>query len=38
LINKDDVSTNSLDIWFGKNSDLRKTELLKWDLELSQKN
>jgi DNA topoisomerase-2 len=29
LINKDDVSTNSLDIWFGKNSDLRKTELLK---------
>jgi DNA topoisomerase-2 len=29
LITKDDVSTNSLDIWFGKNSDLRKTELLK---------
>jgi len=29
LITKDDVSDKSLDIWFGKNSDLRKTELLK---------
>lgn len=29
LITKDDLSENSLDIWFGKNSDLRKTELLK---------
>lgn len=29
LILKDDVSESSLDIWFGKNSDLRKTELLK---------
>jgi len=29
LITKDDVSNESLDIWFGKNSDLRKTELLK---------
>lgn len=29
LISKDAMSTNSLDIWFGKNSDLRKTELLK---------
>lgn len=30
LITKDDMSTNSLDIWFGpKNSDLRKIELLK---------
>lgn len=29
LIKKDDVSDKSLDIWFGKNSDLRKTELLK---------
>ena len=29
LITKDDVSPTSLDIWFGKNSDLRKTELLK---------
>jgi len=29
LLTKDDVSENSLDIWFGKNSDLRKTELLK---------
>jgi DNA topoisomerase-2 len=29
LISKDDMSANSLDIWFGKNSDLRKTELLK---------
>lgn len=29
LIRKDDVSPISLDIWFGKNSDLRKTELLK---------
>jgi DNA topoisomerase-2 len=29
LITKDDVSETSLDIWFGKNSDLRKTELLK---------
>lgn len=28
-ITKDDISTESLDIWFGKNSDLRKTELLK---------
>lgn len=28
LITKDDVSTRSLEIWFGKNSDLRKTELL----------
>jgi DNA topoisomerase-2 len=29
LITKDDISTNALEIWFGKNSDLRKTELLK---------
>ena len=29
LITKDEVSDKSLDIWFGKNSDLRKTELLK---------
>ena len=29
LITKDDVSETSLDVWFGKNSDLRKTELLK---------
>lgn len=29
LISRDDMSENSLDIWFGKNSDLRKTELLK---------
>lgn len=29
LITKDDLSEGSLDIWFGKNSDLRKTELLK---------
>lgn len=29
LITKDDLSTDSLDIWFGKNSDLRKNELLK---------
>lgn len=29
LITKDDVSTKSLDIWFGKSSDLRKVELLK---------
>jgi DNA topoisomerase-2 len=29
LISKDDVSDKSLDIWFGKSSDLRKTELLK---------
>jgi len=28
-ITKDDVSNISLDVWFGKNSDLRKTELLK---------
>jgi DNA gyrase/topoisomerase IV subunit B len=28
-ITKDDVSNVSLDVWFGKNSDLRKTELLK---------
>ena len=28
-ITKDDISTNSLDVWFGKNSDLRKNELLK---------
>lgn len=28
-ITKDDVSSNSLDIWFGKSSDLRKVELLK---------
>ena len=29
VITKDDVSSTSLDIWFGKSSDLRKTELLK---------
>jgi DNA topoisomerase II len=29
LITKDDISTEYLDIWFGKNSDLRKIELLK---------
>jgi len=29
LIKKDDVSDESLNIWFGKSSDLRKTELLK---------
>ncbi len=29
LISKDEMSENSLDIWFGKSSDLRKTELLK---------
>jgi DNA gyrase/topoisomerase IV subunit B len=29
LITKDELSEGSLDIWFGKNSDLRKTELLK---------
>ena len=29
LITSDDVSETSLDVWFGKNSDLRKTELLK---------
>ena len=28
-ISKDDISTEYLDIWFGKNSDLRKVELLK---------
>jgi len=29
LITKDDLSRGSLDVWFGKNSDLRKVELLK---------
>jgi len=29
LISKDEISEGSLDTWFGKNSDLRKTELLK---------
>lgn len=29
LIKSSDISEASLDIWFGKNSDLRKTELLK---------
>ena len=29
LITKNDVSSDSLETWFGKNSDLRKTELLK---------
>ena len=29
MITKDEASKGSLDIWFGKNSDLRKTELLK---------
>jgi DNA topoisomerase-2 len=28
-ISRDDISTEYLDIWFGKNADLRKTELLK---------
>lgn len=28
LLTKDDVSDKALDIWFGKNSDLRKNELL----------
>lgn len=28
-ITRDDVSSSSLNIWFGKDSDLRKTELLK---------
>ncbi len=28
-ISKDDISTEYLDIWFGKNADLRKIELLK---------
>ena len=28
LITKDDFSKNSLNTWFGKNSDLRKNELL----------
>lgn len=28
-ISKDEISTEYLDIWFGKNADLRKTELLK---------
>ena len=28
-ITKDDMSSDSLDIWFGRNSDLRKTELLE---------
>lgn len=28
LITKDDLSKDSLDIWFGKNSELRKNELL----------
>jgi DNA topoisomerase-2 len=28
-IKKDDISSESLNIWFGKESDLRKTELLK---------
>jgi len=28
-ISKDDISTEYLDIWFGKSADLRKTELLK---------
>lgn len=28
-ITKDDVSSDALEIWFGKSSDLRKTELLK---------
>jgi DNA gyrase/topoisomerase IV subunit B len=28
-ISKNDISTEHLDIWFGKNADLRKTELLK---------
>ncbi len=29
LITKDEASKSSLEVWFGKNSDLRKTELLK---------
>jgi DNA gyrase/topoisomerase IV subunit B len=29
LITKDDLSAESLNIWFGKNADLRKNELLK---------
>ncbi len=29
LITKDDISKTSLEIWFGKNADLRKNELLK---------
>ena len=29
LISKNDVSSGALETWFGKNSDLRKTELLK---------
>ena len=29
MITKDEASKGSLDIWFGKNSDLRKVELLK---------
>jgi len=29
LITKDDISKDSLNIWFGKDSDLRKNELLK---------
>src|SRR5574343_1091733 len=29
LIKKDENSTEALDIWFGKNSDLRKNEMLK---------
>lgn len=29
LINKNDVSSGALETWFGKNADLRKTELLK---------
>jgi hypothetical protein len=29
LIKKDDMSSDCLETWFGKNSDLRKTELLK---------
>lgn len=29
LIKEDDLSNNSLDIWFGKSSELRKIELLK---------
>jgi DNA gyrase/topoisomerase IV subunit B len=29
LITKDDVSSGALETWFGKSSDLRKTELLK---------
>jgi hypothetical protein len=28
-ITRDDVCAESLDVWFGKNSDLRKGELLK---------